>query len=112
DIGLVTDIRTPGKDVSCLGTEGYVPPEGPGTPSADVYALGKVLYEASMGRDRRLFPEVPTAVLEQSADALLRQINDVLGKACQTNVLERYQSAQEVYAALLKLQKSLRQPNA
>jgi hypothetical protein len=53
-----------------------------------------------------LFPEVPTAVLEQSADALLRQINDVLGKACQTNVLERYQSAQEVYAALLKLQKA------
>jgi CHASE2 domain-containing sensor protein len=112
DIGLVTDIGTPGQDVSCLGTEGYIPPEGPGTPAADVYALGKVLYEASMGRDRRLFPEVPTAVLEQRADALLRQINDVIGKACETNARERYQRAKEVYADLLKLQRSISQPKA
>jgi serine/threonine protein kinase len=109
DIGLVTDIGAPGQDVSCLGTEGYIPPEGPGTPAADVYALGKVLYEASMGRDRRLFPEVPTAVLEQSADALLRQINDIIGKACQTQPGERYQRAKELYADLLKLQ-SARSP--
>jgi len=38
DIGLVTNIR----DASTLG---YIPPEGPGKPAADIYNLGKVLYE-------------------------------------------------------------------
>ena len=28
-----------------MGTEGFVPPEGPTSPQADIYALGKVLYE-------------------------------------------------------------------
>jgi CHASE2 domain-containing sensor protein len=104
DIGLVTDIRAEGREVSCLGTEGYIPPEGPGTPGADVYALGKVLYEASMGRDRRLFPEVPTAVLEQPNDALARRLNDVICKACETDPQHRYRSAMELHAGLLRLQ--------
>src|SRR5262249_5337738 len=34
DIGLVTAI---GESVSFVGTEGYVPPDGPGSPGADLY---------------------------------------------------------------------------
>ena len=108
DIGLVTEQRSESRDVSLVGTEGYVPPEGPGTPAADIYALGKVLYEASMGRDRQLFPEVPTAVLEQPNDALLRQLNDVICKACATNVHDRFQSAQQLHSALTELQDKAR----
>ena len=52
DIGLVA---TSGQQ-SFVGTEGYVPPEGPGTPQADIYSAGKVLYEISMGKDRLDFP--------------------------------------------------------
>ena len=54
DIGLVAAV-----DATCsfVGTEGYLPPEGPGTPQGDLYSLGKVLYEASTGKDRRDFPE-------------------------------------------------------
>src|SRR6188508_445985 len=52
DIGLVA---VSGQR-SFVGTEGYVPPEGPGTPAADIYSLGKVLYEISMGKDRLDFP--------------------------------------------------------
>ena len=44
---------------SFVGTEGYIPPDGPGTPRADVYALAKVLYEMSTGKDRLDFPELP-----------------------------------------------------
>src|SRR5882724_799072 len=42
DIGLVTTATSTG---TFVGTEGFVPPEGPGAPSADVFSLGKVLYE-------------------------------------------------------------------
>src|SRR6185369_17263165 len=48
DIGLITDMRTADRSVSYIGTEGYIAPEGPGTASADVYSLGKLLYEISM----------------------------------------------------------------
>jgi len=109
DIGLVTDIRSAGRDVSFLGTEGYIAPEGPGSASADVYALGKVLYEAAMGRDRRLFPEVPTAVLEEPSEGLLRRLNEVISKACETAANERYQTAAEMHADLLALQSLVRQ---
>src|SRR5207245_6454344 len=44
DIGLVTES---GDSQSIVGTEGYLPPEGPGTPQADIFSLGKVLYEIS-----------------------------------------------------------------
>jgi len=53
DIGLVT-----GADAtrSYVGTEGFAAPEGPGTAQADIYSLGKVLYEAATGKDRRNSP--------------------------------------------------------
>ncbi|YCM44844.1 SUMF1/EgtB/PvdO family nonheme iron enzyme [Verrucomicrobiaceae bacterium 227] len=55
DIGLVAakDQRT------FVGTEGFVPPEGPGSEGADIYSLGKVLYEMATGMDRLQFPELP-----------------------------------------------------
>jgi len=40
DVGLVADLGNP---QSLVGTEGYIPPEGPGTAQADIYSLGKVL---------------------------------------------------------------------
>jgi serine/threonine protein kinase len=56
DIGLVAQ-----KDstVSFVGTRGYFPPEGPGSAQADLYSLGKVLYEISTGLDRRRCAELP-----------------------------------------------------
>ena len=56
DIGLVTDTAV---TVSYVGTEGFIAPEGPGSPAADLYSLGKVLYEMCTGRDRLDFPELP-----------------------------------------------------
>ena len=40
DIGLVSSINT---SHSFVGTEGFVPPEGPGSAAADVFSLGKVI---------------------------------------------------------------------
>src|SRR5204862_7331615 len=48
DIGLVAKI---GSSPSFVGTLGYIPPEGPGSAQADIYSLGKVMYEMSTGKE-------------------------------------------------------------
>ena len=99
DIGLVA---TSGQR-SFVGTEGYVPPEGPGTPQADIYSVGKVLYELSMGKDRLDFPEVGTD-LETRPDKLqLLELNVVLLKACASQPTKRYRSADEMREDLCRL---------
>jgi serine/threonine protein kinase len=45
DVGCVTDLGDAA--MSYVRTEGFIPPEGPGTMQADIYSLGKVLYEIS-----------------------------------------------------------------
>src|SRR5436190_5204178 len=57
DIGLVALLG----QRSFVGTEGFVAPEGPGTAQSDIFSLGMVLYEASTGKDRLDFPDLPTA---------------------------------------------------
>lgn len=108
DIGLVTDA---GLDVSFVGTEGYIPGEGPGKPSADIYSLGKSLYEITTGNDRMEFPELPGELLEDPVDgARFAEFNEILIKACEREPAARYQSAEEmhVHLALLQAGKSVR----
>ena len=101
DIGLVTDA---GASISYVGTEGFLPPEGPGTPRADLYSLGKVLYEISTGRDRLDFPELPSLVDGGSEKNHLLELNQIILKACQNDPRRRYQSAQEMLADLRVLE--------
>lgn len=100
DIGLVTEI---GESATFVGTEGYVPPEGPGKPLADIYSLGKVLYETSTGKSLRHFPELPTLVTP-GADPRMAKLQEVIIKACHLNPAKRLQSADLMFAELLKLQ--------
>jgi WD40 repeat protein len=111
DIGLVTDA---GASISFVGTEGFLPPEGPGTPQADLYSLGKVLYEISTGNDRMDFPELPTFVDETAEKEHLLELNQIFLKACQNDPRRRYQSAREMSSdlALLQSGKSLRRTRA
>jgi WD40 repeat protein len=101
DLGLVAAV---GKTISFVGTEGYLPPEGPGTPQADLYSLGKVLYELSTGKDRLEFPELPTVWESTAEETGLVEFNEVLLKACQVDPRKRYASAQAMRADLLLLQ--------
>jgi serine/threonine protein kinase len=104
DIGLVAQLGSGTAEMTRLGTEGYLAPEGPGTPSADLYALGKVLYEISMGRDRWQFPEFPTTLAARPDQDSLRQLHEIILTACETDPAHRYQSAAEMHAALARLQ--------
>jgi serine/threonine protein kinase/tetratricopeptide (TPR) repeat protein len=101
DIGLVTEA---GDSQSIVGTEGYLPPEGPGTVAADLYSLGKVFYEISTGEDRRKFPDLPTELKGWPDSRALLQLNEVVLKACAKDVARRYHSAEEMHADLLRLQ--------
>jgi len=100
DIGLVTDV---GEKASCVGTEGYMPPEGPGSPTADIYSFGKVLYEMSMGKSHEYFPELPTNLREFADSEQLMRLNEIVLKACAPNAQKRFQSAREVFEALAEL---------
>ena len=111
DIGLVTDLA--GAE-SFVGTEGFIPPEGPNSAQADLYALGKVLYEASMGKDRTQFPEPVTRLGLDGDSRNLMELNAVLVRACAPDPKERYQRAEEMNAdlALLHSGESVREKHA
>src|SRR5437762_3411352 len=100
DIGLVADADD---TKSFVGTEGFIPPEGPGTPQADIYSLGKVLYEIATGKDRRNFPEPPTLVADFPERELFLELNEVIIRACETNLRTRYHSAEEIHSDLVFL---------
>lgn len=87
DIGLVSKVDNA---KTFVGTAGFIPPEGPNSPQADIYALGKLLYELSTGYDRQEFPVLP-AKTEFSAEFL--ELNEVLTKACHSDPARRYRSA-------------------
>lgn len=101
DVGLVTGID---EAQSLVGTEGYIPPEGQGTPGADLYSLGKVLYEAATGKDRHDFPELPEEFRGTPEGEAFAELNEVLLRACAADPAERYTAAEQMRAELLLLQ--------
>jgi hypothetical protein len=98
DVGLVTDA---GEGVSFVGSPGYMPPEGPGGPAGDVYSLGKVFYELFMGKACKDFPDLPTPQEEFLAAPALREMNEVILRACHIDARQRYQTANDLREAVL-----------
>lgn len=95
DIGLVADMS---EARSFVGTDGFIPPEGPGSPSADLYSLGKVLYEISTGLDRHDFPKLPSELKDSPDRIALSELNEIIVKACANGPKGRYASAGEMLA--------------
>lgn len=96
DIGLVAAAG----QMTFVGTEGFVPPEGPGTASADIYSLGMVLYELSTGNDRLQFPELPNDIGNTAQRPMWRALNDVVCKACAPVSKKRYATSRLMAEAL------------
>ncbi|MGD0812112.1 MAG: serine/threonine-protein kinase [Verrucomicrobiota bacterium] len=101
DIGLVAGMSG-GREY--VGTEGFIPPEGCGTAQADLYSLGKVLYEMSTGNAADKYPVLPPDMGTGPGDLELAQFNRIILKACRTNPWMRYHSADELMMALLSFQ--------
>ena len=101
DIGMVT--ASAGAR-SQLGTDGFVPPEGTGKPAADVFAVGKLLYEMATGLDRHEFPRFPDDLREMPDRRVILELNEVVLRACDREESRRYLDAQRLLRDLLALQ--------
>lgn len=98
DIGLVA---RPGRDLTQVGTIGYMPPEGVWDESADLYAVGMILYEMVTGLTRERFPELPTLhVDDPDTRWALAVVNRVCTKAASPRRKDRFASAGEFLRAV------------
>ena len=85
------------------GTPGYAPAEDTGSMAADLFAVGRVLYEAVSGKDSLCFPEF------DKPDASLHALNPILLKACDPDAASRYQRAEDLAEDLAAVRQG-RQP--
>ncbi len=108
DLGLVTGAN---ESRSFVGTEGFVPPEGPGTAAADLFALGRVLFQAATGLAPERFPEIPGDWLDSPDAGALMEFHEIVLKLGEGDARRRYRQATDVLAdlALLQSGKSVRQ---
>jgi serine/threonine protein kinase len=100
DIGLacsgVVDVRS-------AGTPMYLPPDGAVGPDADLYALGKVLYECATGADAYTFPSIPRSFLNGPWKTLGPAFNQFLLKACAATSSQRFDTVDAFRGALLQV---------
>jgi serine/threonine protein kinase len=92
DIGLVALLG----QRSFVGTEGFVAPEGPGSAASDIFSLGMVLYEASTGKDRLDFPDIPSCTETGERLDVWRRLHRVICTACAPKAKDRYPTAHEM----------------
>lgn len=105
DIGLVA----PRGQRTFVGTEGFVPPEGPGSAQADIYSLGKVLYEIATGKDRMSFPELPDEIPTGSDRKRWQELNRIICEICEPRISKRkISTAGQLAEALRRLQRGKR----
>jgi eukaryotic-like serine/threonine-protein kinase len=101
DIGLVA----PRDQRTFVGTEGFVPPEGPGSAQADLYSLGKVLYEMMTGKDRLQFPELPDELPSGDKRKVWLEMNRLICDICEPKLSKRtITTAEELSETVSRLQ--------
>lgn len=111
DIGLIS-ARDEGR--TFVGTEGYIPPEGPGTAQSDIYALGIALYEASTGFQPDRLPDVPIEWFKEGEGDESLELHEVILRCCEADRDRRYRTAGQLRAdlALIESGQSVRRVRA
>ncbi len=88
--------------ISIAGTEGYMPVEGPGRPTGDIFSLGKVLYEMVTGEECKQYPALLDSHSERQKPEF-QGLRKVILKACEHMPEDRYQDADSLARDLEKL---------
>jgi hypothetical protein len=97
DFGLLTKASG---EVSRLGTEKYMPPDGQMDARADVYAAGLVVYEMITGASVDRFPQLGRRADAIAADPVLSALLRIALEACQPDPHQRFPDAGHMLAAL------------
>ena len=87
DFGLLTEAD---RQMSRVGTESYMPPDGRMDARADVYAAGLTVYEMITGLPTTCFPSLGDHAERFAGDPLLQRLNRLVLRACQTAPDARY----------------------
>lgn len=91
DPGLITSSDA---TMSLVGTLGYMPPEGPGRPSGDIFSMGIVFYELMTGNDRQSFPALPESLKINKSTPFEYGLNQFILKSCEAKPAKRYSDIQ------------------
>jgi serine/threonine protein kinase len=102
DFGLVC-LSSKWNQAERIGTPYYTPDRGKGTHSADLYALGKILWTYWTGRDVADFPSLPHELLENSPKGASNRLNEVINRACHEEPSQRYQGWSEMWRDLMAI---------
>ena len=108
DVGLVNEVTSGVQTQTGPCTPAYMAPgDVPGTPQADIYALGMVLYVMFMGQEPESFPSIATTLVNGASGPEFVRINAAILRACHPESSRRYASAREMADALKEVQATL-----
>jgi serine/threonine protein kinase len=110
DFGLAS---APGQPFDFRGTEGFLPVAGGSGKSADLFALGKTLYELWTGSDRLEFPNLPrsvTASKDWRSDG--KRLHALLLQLCGHRSDAGFTSADQLQKELLAIADGIQPPRS
>jgi serine/threonine protein kinase len=82
----------------------YAAPEGSHSSLADIFSLGKTLYEMCTGLPVAAYPCLPPDIRHWDDHRLLLKMNKIIAKACARDLRERYDSAERMLNDLEQVQ--------
>ena len=84
--------------------ENYAAPERSHSRQADIFSLGKTLYEICTGLPAKAFPALPPDIRYWEDHHLLLKMNKVIGKASAPDLRRRYKSVEHLLEDLQRIQ--------
>ena len=81
----------------------YAAPEGAHSRQADIYSLGKTIYEMFTGMPVENYPTLPADLGSWADHRTTLRINTIVARACERHPRRRYQSVQQLVDDLLSI---------
>lgn len=107
DFGLLTEV---GPQISRVGTQKYMPPDGRMDMRADVYAAGLVIYEMVTGLPPESFPRLADRAGQVAHTPALSTLVRLALGACQPDPRQRHPNASAMQCELVSEPESAAQP--